>query len=111
MKATIYNCNKNGQTDRVHHVRRELKKIKSGEIDAIVDPRIQKPSTRIPLSGGDPNKVFTDKNNHPYTTTKDGRLIPIHKVRIRVNVHPSIVGSGSKSRFVALKSNHHLAAR
>ena len=99
--------NKNGTIDRVHHVRRELKKIKSGEINAIVDPRIRE-LVKKQLGGGDPAKTFAEKNNHPYTTTKEGRKIPIHKVRIRVNVHPSAVGSGSKLRFVALKANHHM---
>ncbi|MBN1589086.1 MAG: type II CRISPR RNA-guided endonuclease Cas9 [Pirellulales bacterium] len=101
---------KNGKPVYVHHVRKLLKKLSAGEVDKIVDPRIREIVKKklADLGGGDPTKPFADENQHPHTRTKDGRVIPIHKVRVRDSVHPTAIGSGSKSRFVALKSNHHM---
>lgn len=106
---------KHGKPVLIHHVRRKLENIKSGEINEIVDPRIREIVKKklADLGGGDPTKAFADKNNHPYTRTPDGRVIPIHKVRIRKSDNPILVGTSqkpnrSKPRYVAPGSNHHM---
>jgi len=99
-----------------HHVRKMLHKLSLTEVtgDKIVDPIIralvQKQFERLKATGlKDPAKAFADPNNHPYLTTKRGGLVPIHKVRLAVDVKPKTVGKGHRERFVAPTggSNHH----
>lgn len=99
-----------------HHVRKMLHKLSLTEVtgDKIVDPIIrelvQQQFERLKGTGlKDPAKAFADPNNHPYLTTKKGGLIPIHKVRLAVDVKPKTVGKGHRERFVAPTggSNHH----
>ncbi len=99
-----------------HHVRKMLHKLSLTEVtgDKIVDPIIrelvQQQFDRLKGTGlKDPAKAFADPGNHPYLTTKKGGLIPIHKVRLAVDVKPKTVGKGHRERFVAPTggSNHH----
>lgn len=99
-----------------HHVRKMLHKLSLTEVtgDKIVDPIIralvQQQFERLKGTGlKDPAKAFADPGNHPYLTTKKGALIPIHKVRLAVDVKPKTVGKGHRERFVAPTggSNHH----
>ncbi|HLA85148.1 MAG TPA: type II CRISPR RNA-guided endonuclease Cas9 [Thermoguttaceae bacterium] len=119
-KATIYSkpqtkfdengapvIQRDGTPATVHHVRRKIELLKAADLPDIVDPRIRA-AVEAKLNGGDPAKVFKDRGNHPYTKTKDGHVIPIHKVRVRENVHPISVGAGVKARYVAPGSNHHM---
>ncbi len=101
-----------------HHVRKMLHKLSLTEVtgDKIVDPIIrelvQQQFERLKGTGlKDPAKAFADPGNHPYLTTKKGGLIPIHKVRLAVDVKPKTVGKGHRERFVAPTggSNHHTA--
>ena len=98
-----------GRETTVHHLRKPLEKLSSGEIENIVDDRIrQLVKEKLALIGAGPDKAFQEKGNHPYLTAKDGRIIPIHKVRVRVTDKPKAVGRGSKERYVNPGSNHHL---
>ena len=99
-----------------HHVRKALHKLSLTEVtgDKIVDPIIralvQQQFERLKATGlKDPAKAFAEPGNHPYLTTKKGGLIPIHKVRLAVDVKPRTVGKGHRERFVAPTggSNHH----
>ena len=101
-----------GKKDQ-RHVRCPLRTLSDKDIsgDAIVDPAIrlivqQKWES---LGGGDPKKLFVEPANHPVMTTKDGRCIPIHKVRLKVGAKPKTVGQGTTVRYVAsgANSNHH----
>lgn len=93
----------------VHHLRKPLEKLSSGDIENIVDDRIrQLVKEKLALIGAGPDKAFQEKGNHPYLTAKDGRIIPIHKVRVRTSVKPMSLGQGSKERFVKPGSNHHI---
>lgn len=59
------------------------------------------------LGAKDGSKVFADAANHPFLVAKDGRKIPIHKVKIRVNDRPFPVGQGEHARYVLAAENHH----
>lgn len=100
---------KNGKPATIHHVRKPLVKMSVGEIEAIVDPVIKaaviKKLTQI---GGEPKKAFADPINHPYLTSRDGRLIPIHSARIRKADATIPVGDGSRLRYVCPGENHHM---
>jgi len=99
----------NGKDVKVHHVRKPVGSLSTQELDAIVDDRVkQLVKEKLTAIGGTPDKAFKDKANHPYFKTKDGRVIPIHKVRIRKSDKPSIVGKGTKGRYVNPGSNHHM---
>jgi CRISPR-associated endonuclease Csn1 len=101
---------KKGKPIQVHHVRKKLEGLTKGMVDDIVDDRVrEKVKERLAELGGDPAKAFQDKNNHPYFRAKDGRVIPIHKVRIRKGDKPIEIGRGSKRRYVNPGANHHLA--
>ena len=101
---------KNGKPIQVHHVRKKLEALSKNMVDDIVDERVrEKVKERLSELGGDPAKAFQDENNHPYFRAKDGRVIPIHKVRIRKSDKPVELGRGSKRRYVNPGANHHLA--
>lgn len=95
-----------------HRVRKPLKKLSETEIrDAIVDPKIRKlvQEKFAELGGKNPAKVFADPANHPYLLARDGRRIPIHKVRIRVKQKPiPIADDPARRRWVAPRGNHHV---
>ena len=96
-------------TKTVHHVRKKLESMSRGEAEEIVDPVIRKAVLdKLAAIGGEPKKAFADKNNHPYLMAKDGRLIPIHKARIRKADKTINVGGGSRLRRVAPGENHHM---
>jgi len=98
-----------GKPVDVHHVRKPIKTLSTLEVEAIVDDRVRElVKEQLARIGGTPDKAFKDDANHPYFKTKDGRVIPIHKVRIRKSDHPMEVGHGSKRRYVNPGSNHHM---
>jgi hypothetical protein len=79
------------------------------EIEEIVDDRIRNAvKKQIERLGGDPKKAFAEMGDHPYLKTKDGRVIPIHKARIRKKVGTLPIGKSEKQRYVAPGSNHHI---
>ncbi len=95
------------------HLRKELHKLSVDDLkqERIVDPVIRSIVRKKwqELGGGDPKKVFADPSSHPAITTRDGRRIPIHKVRIRVSVVHRPVAQGARRRLVAPAPhwNHH----
>jgi CRISPR-associated endonuclease Csn1 len=100
---------KHGRVVQVHHVRKRLESLSKHEVAEIVDDRVRAIVDRkLCEIGGTPDKAFSDRNNHPYLTSKQGRIVPIHKVRIRTGAHPIEIGVGSKRRLVNPGSNHHM---
>ncbi len=98
-----------GKKQQVHHVRKPIASLSAKEVENIVDDHVRRRvEEQLKRIGGTPDKAFKDKNNHPYFKAKDGRIIPIHKVRIRKTDHPMIVGSGTKKRYVNPGANHHM---
>lgn len=92
-----------------HHVRKHLSKLSAHEVADIVDDRIRwLVQEKLEKLGATPDKAFADESNHPYMRAKDGRIIPIHKVRIRRGDKPIPVGRGTKTRYVNPGSNHHM---
>ena len=96
---------------KVYKVRKELHKLSPSELVKIVDERIAQlvKDKLAELGGGQPSKVFSDVANHPSLPTKDGREIPIHKVRVVAKDTPRTLGKGVKEKRVtsAKGSNHH----
>ncbi|MBN2473376.1 MAG: type II CRISPR RNA-guided endonuclease Cas9 [Pirellulales bacterium] len=98
-----------GNTATTHHVRKPIAALSAKEVEAIVDDKVrQLVQQKLAALGGTPDKVFKERENHPYFRASDGRIIPIHKVRIRTRGKPMFVGAGSKRRYVSPGSNHHM---
>jgi CRISPR-associated endonuclease Csn1 len=93
----------------VHHVRKPLAAMSPREVDAIVDPRVRfLVQDKLAKIGGTPAQAFKDPNQHPYFTTADGRMIPIHRARIAKPDKTIAVGKGSALRYVTPGANHHM---
>jgi CRISPR-associated endonuclease Csn1 len=91
------------------HIRKPLKNMSAKEIEAIVDDRVREcVKDHLQRFGGDLKKAFGDEHNHPYLKAHDGRIIPIHKARVRKNEATITVGAGEKQRYVSPGSNHHM---
>jgi hypothetical protein len=57
----------------------------------------------------DPKRAFRDAKSHPYLVAKDGRRIPIHKVKLAFKQSTVDVGTEYRKRHVISDSNHHMA--
>ena len=98
-----------GRKVAYRHIRKPLKNMSAKEIDNIVDDRVRKcVKAHLEQWGGDLKRAFGDEKNHPYFKTSDGRIIPIHKARIRKNEATIAVGVAEKQRHVAPGLNHHM---
>ncbi|NIM06145.1 MAG: hypothetical protein GTN65_11160, partial [Armatimonadetes bacterium] len=96
------------------HVRKPLGNsqgcLKAEDIDNIVDGAIRqavKDKLRE-LGTADPQKAFKETDTHPVLHTKNGRCIPIHKVRIRRRETTKPIAKGPRQRQVIFGSNHHI---
>jgi CRISPR-associated endonuclease Csn1 len=91
------------------HIRKPISDLSKSDLEDIVDNRVKKcVLKRLDELGGEPKKAFKDPSNHPFIETKDGRKIPIHKVRIKRNLETFPVGKGRHVRYVQSDSNHHM---
>lgn len=92
------------------HVRKPLDSLSKDDIAKIVDPAVRccVEAKLRDLDVNDPEKAFKDPANHPTMASKDGRAIPIHKVRLRTSVTPFPIAVGAHLRHVKLGSNHHV---
>lgn len=90
-------------------VRRPLEMISNTEINQIVDDRIREIVTQhLSAHKNDLKAAFADPNNHPYLTSKNGRIIPIHRVRVRRREKPKKIGKGVSARYVVPGANYRL---
>ncbi|HUW62516.1 MAG TPA: type II CRISPR RNA-guided endonuclease Cas9 [Candidatus Bathyarchaeia archaeon] len=91
------------------HVRKRLESLSPDDVKNIVDPMVREAVIRkLEQTGVDPKKAFAQRENHPSLRTRDGRTIPIHKVRVCKNQEPFQVGRDGRERFVTNDSNHHM---
>ncbi|MCA9041977.1 MAG: type II CRISPR RNA-guided endonuclease Cas9, partial [Planctomycetaceae bacterium] len=102
----------NGKTS--YRIRKGLDKLSVKEItsDQIVDPKIRQlvQDKYAELGGGPPAKIFSLEENHPVMTTRNGKEIPIHKVRLQANVQPRPIGKGVRQRNVASGKDSNYAS-
>jgi CRISPR-associated endonuclease Csn1 len=100
-----------GSDKQVHHVRKPLAAMSTHEVDAIVDPVVQRlVKEKLNAIGKTPDKAFADASNHPHFVSKKDshRIILIHNARIRKSDKPIAIGKGMKTRYVNPGSNHHM---
>jgi CRISPR-associated endonuclease Csn1 len=91
-------------------VRKPLVALTANEADAIADPAVKRLVLEklAQFPGTPPKDVFSAEKDLPFLTAKDGRRIPIRKVRVRKAVPAIPVGKGTKLRHVKPESNHHV---
>lgn len=109
-EETLYSPPKmNGDGATASHVRKGLGGLSKSDLARIVDPAVRAAvMAKVESLGGDPKKAFADSKNHPHLVAKDGRLIPIHKVRLRTTEGTREIGHGQRRRFVMTGANNHL---
>jgi CRISPR-associated endonuclease Csn1 len=106
----IQGMDEKGDPCEFYRVRKPLGNLTPNEVEKIADPvvrqlvldKLQALNTKVP------KEAFKNKENHPHLTTKDGRRIPIHKVRINGPITTFTVGQGLRERYVTTESNHHI---
>lgn len=99
-----------GNPCEFHRVRKPLGNLSEPEAQDIADPVVrQLVLDKLQTLGiKAPKEAFKNEENHPYLTIKDGRKIPIHKVRINKKITTFTVGEGPRQRHVTTDSNHHI---
>ena len=100
-----------GDKEPEFRIRKELHRLSPTEADRIIDPAVRDAVRRKldELGEKNPAKAFADPANHPHLPTRDGRRIPIHKVRLKARVKAHKIGSAGRERYVKSTkgSNHH----
>ena len=102
----------NGKTH--HRIRKSIRKLTAADLKnkRIIDPVIRQLVVEKleELGESKPEKAFAEETNHPHLTTRDGRQVPIHKVRIAVDTKARSVGDGPRQRFVGSAKDSNFAS-
>lgn len=111
-KGTNYSAPYNYKGKPTVHTRCLLSALSAAKIaddEVIIDTAVRD-AVRKKLAelGGNP-KLFDRPENAPCLCARDGRLIPIRKVRIRETKNPVKVGKGVRERFTSSGGIHHVA--
>ncbi len=101
---------KKGKDAEYFHVRKLLKDMTPGMIDAIVDDTIRElVQEKVKQMGGFRKGMFADEANHPYMKARNGRFVPIHKARIRQKKEIVLsLGKDYRQRRADPGRNHHM---
>lgn len=97
----------NGKT--TVNIRKPVSGLSAGDIEKIVDAAIQ---FAVRQKAAELNGDLTQcdsAQNWPFLLSRDGRVIPVKRVRIRKVMTPTPIASGPRERHVALANNHHAA--
>jgi CRISPR-associated endonuclease Csn1 len=110
-KGTNYPAPHNYKGKPTVHTRCALSALSAADIaddEVIVDPAVRDAvRAKLEKLGGNP-KLFDRPENAPCLESRDGRFIPIRKVRIREAKKPILVGTGVRERYVASGGIHHI---
>jgi len=91
------------------HIRKPVEGLSAKDIENIVDDAVRRAvAEKADLLAGDLSKCATT-NDWPFIQAKDGRHIPIKRVRMKKVLKVTPIASGPRERFVAESSNHHVA--
>ena len=121
-KETVFGKRKNYTEEEAFHVRKPIESLETQkQIDKVVDPAIRKVIlARVELMGGFDQKgkvpkncfVENDENGNPKPTVflknKNGKPVPVLKVRIRENIGRAERLKMSTNQFVNPQNNHHV---
>ncbi len=110
-EETIYSPPKPGPDGKEYvHRRKPLEQLSASDIPKIVDPTVRAcvEAKLAELDVPNPKQAFKNGQNIPTLEARDGKLIPIRKVRLREPVAAETIGGGARLRHVKLGSNHHI---
>ncbi len=117
-EQTIYSREKNHDGKKCVHIRRTLGgNLRKSDLPNIVDERVREAVfERLREHGYDPDKIDDPKlqkvfgivQNLPFLKCKDGRKIPVKKVRVRKVESVITIGSNGRERNVSPGSNSHI---
>lgn len=99
---------------REPRLRQWINELSAKDVESIADEGVRsRVREKLAEVGGDPRKLADPKDRAnlqhlPYMVARNGRHIPIKRVRVKVRVQPVPIGSGPKQRLVKLGSNHHI---
>jgi CRISPR-associated endonuclease Csn1 len=96
----------NGKT--VVSIRKPVTSLSAGDIESIVDDAVRRAVREKAERLGDLKKCES-ANDWPALRAKDGRLIPIKRVRMQKVLDVKRIASGERERFVAVANSHHTA--
>ncbi|HEY3271212.1 MAG TPA: type II CRISPR RNA-guided endonuclease Cas9 [Geothrix sp.] len=104
-KETSYGVDGESLVQRVR-----VEELSTKDVARIIDPEVRRrvESRLEDLGVTDPKKAFKEPKDHPYLLSKDGRRIPIHRVRIKVSGTVMPVGQDHRLRHVESDANHHM---
>jgi len=107
--APIRSCG-DGSEIGCYHKRKPLSSLSEGEVENIVDPVVRATvKAKLEQTGKKaPKDAFADETNLPCLQAKDGRRIPIRKVRVKTSVNAFSIGKGPGQRHVVTDTNHHM---
>jgi len=106
---TLFSQERNG----LRRVRKELWKLTKTDVQKgkIVDRRalalIRERLAELGID--DPAKAFQDRTNCPLVRGADGKMVPLHRVRVEAGGTYRRFGTGVSERYAATASNHHMA--
>ncbi len=92
------------------HIRKPIEALSAKDVSTIVDPAVRRcvEEKLAALGESDPAKAFKTPDTHPTLRARDGRDVPIHKVRIRRSDATQQIGLDAHPRQVKLANNHHV---
>jgi len=91
------------------HIRKRVAGLSPKDIGNIVDTKIREAVERKAAELGGDLTACELKNDWPVLPTRNGRTIPIKKVRLKKVLDVTPVGNETRRRYVAESSNHHIA--
>ncbi len=108
-KETLYGKPRKDPNGRdCRHIHKLLSKLHPGDLGKIVDEDIGHiVCAKLEELHGDFDGLIAPEN-HPFIKAKDGRLVPIHGVRVRVYDKPLKIGGDGNPRYVLSEANHHM---
>jgi CRISPR-associated endonuclease Csn1 len=92
------------------HIRKPIEALSAKDVSTIVDPVVRRcvEEKLAALGESDAAKAFKTADTHPTLRTRDGRDVPIHKVRIRRSDATQQIGLDAHPRQVKFGNNHHV---
>ncbi len=89
------------------HIRKLVHELSAKEIDNIVDPTVrERVKLQLGMLGGEVKQL---EHQPPTLETRDGRRIPVKRVRVRAVARTVPIGKGPRLRHVITGDNHHMA--
>lgn len=106
--ATCYGVGPEGIAGGEVRIRKPVYQLKKTDFDDIADKAVREAVIaaweRLPKEDA---KLFEQAEHEPHLTAKDGRRIPIRKVRLIRKQSVLAIGEGERRRYAAGNNNHH----